>query len=642
MVGSILPEEVWNGVSFWGGMVMSSVLIAFYFIYKQTFEFARATVVTTVDTTTAPLSEVYFPAVTICNINQVRRSFLEELGVSKNWTISDMIFAEFYTGSDEDLKPEEREILKSIFSQKFYVEKEIIYNYVSVYGSVNQTALDNWEEYLDNYREFIEGGNHFGSFAVQEPNGTMILKASYDGKSKDGTSSDFNVYFGTDVGICSIIKPQLSFNSSLDSLPFWQKLFHYRDSISKGSEVGKANGLTVFLDAETFDYTYHLKAGEGFKVSVHHHLDQPIMSIKEIDISVGTESQVAVATTLTTTTDEAKNRFYPEERGCYFEGELYLQYLPKNFYRYEMSNCLFEAAYEEVLKRCNCTPSFHQTGIKEYPKICSGMSLKCMIKILRAIGKYNTVGMDPNNRAPCLAACEDQINLVTETSSTFPNSETFHRREEFCLSQKTICSKGYWHPIYDGNENLMEMSQSTLNKTYNDILKNLIFDYAKKNTALVNVYIKDPVVIRLKRDQKIPVIGFVANTGGLLGLCMGFSLVSAFEILYHLFIYIIYRCKTPKLIKWMSQRREINSVCETGNDELNGVAGSTPNVGGGSSSNRGERTFISEELGSIMLKNPSLMTEENSTIDESNQVVDSFKNDVCTTTNEKVIYSEIY
>lgn len=38
---------------------------------------------------------------------------------------------------------------------------------------------------------------------------------------------------------------------------------------------------------------------------------------------------------------------------------------------------------------------------------------------------------------------------------------------------------------------------------------------------------------RIKRDQKIPLIGFVANTGGLLGLCMGFSLVSAFEIVYH-------------------------------------------------------------------------------------------------------------
>lgn len=44
---------------------------------------------------------------------------------------------------------------------------------------------------------------------------------------------------------------------------------------------------------------------------------------------------------------------------------------------------------------------------------------------------------------------------------------------------------------------------------------------------------QDPVVTRIKRDQKIPIIGFVANTGGLLGLCMGFSLVSAFEIVYH-------------------------------------------------------------------------------------------------------------
>ena len=67
---------------------------------------------------------------------------------------------------------------------------------------------------------------------------------------------------------------------------------------------------------------------------MHHHLDQPIMSIKEIDISVGSESQVAVTTTLTTTTDEARDRFQPQERGCYFEGELSLEYLPKQFYRY--------------------------------------------------------------------------------------------------------------------------------------------------------------------------------------------------------------------------------------------------------------------------------------------------------------------
>ncbi len=55
---------------------------------------------------------------------------------------------------------------------------------------------------------------------------------------------------------------------------------------------------------------------------------------------------------------------------------------------------------------------------------------------------------------------------------------------------------------------------------------------------------QDPVVTRIKRDQKIPIIGFVANTGGLLGLCMGFSLVSAFEIVYHCLMTVYSRGST--------------------------------------------------------------------------------------------------
>ena len=38
---------------------------------------------------------------------------------------------------------------------------------------------------------------------------------------------------------------------------------------------------------------------------------------------------------------------------------------------------------------------------------------------------------------------------------------------------------------------------------------------------------------RIWRDQKTSIISFVAKTGGLLGLCMGFSLVSLFEIVYY-------------------------------------------------------------------------------------------------------------
>ena len=57
-------------------------------------------------------------------------------------------------------------------------------------------------------------------------------------------------------------------NHPLDHLPYWSKLFAEKENILPGSEVGKANGLTVLLDAETYDYTYHLRAGEGFKVLI--------------------------------------------------------------------------------------------------------------------------------------------------------------------------------------------------------------------------------------------------------------------------------------------------------------------------------------------------------------------------------------
>ena len=112
-------------------------------------------------------------------------------------------------------------------------------------------------------------------------------------KNRFGNVTDFNPYFGTDYGICSIIKPQLAFNSDLDEVPYWEKIFgKYNWNVTKGAEVGKANGLSMLLDAETFDYTFHLKAGEGFKIAVHHHLDQPIMSIQELDLSPGSVFQV--------------------------------------------------------------------------------------------------------------------------------------------------------------------------------------------------------------------------------------------------------------------------------------------------------------------------------------------------------------
>ena len=65
-------------------------------------------------------------------------------------------------------------------------------------------------------------------------------------------------------------------------------------------------------------------------------------------------------------------------------------------------------------------------------------------------------------------------------------------------------------------------------------LKADLYDYGKDNLAWINMYFSETFTRKLVRDQKITITSFIANIGGLMGLCMGFSLVSALEFLFFL------------------------------------------------------------------------------------------------------------
>lgn len=54
--------------------------------------------------------------------------------------------------------------------------------------------------------------------------------------------------------------------------------------------------------------------------------------------------------------------------------------------------------------------------------------------------------------------------------------------------------------------------------------------------ARVNIFIRDSYVQRFLTEEKITEISFVGNIGGLLGLFVGFSFISAVEFLYYLFV----------------------------------------------------------------------------------------------------------
>jgi len=112
-------------------------------------------------------------------------------------------------------------------------------------------------------------------------------------------------------------------------------------------------------------------------------------------------------------------RFSPEQRDCYSESEINLKYLPRDHgYRYEMSNCLFEATFEHILsvsfpkwikicnffsistfdgtfQQCQCFPGFHTTAgtsQDEYPyTICNGPKLSCVNELMNRMGQFDHV-----------------------------------------------------------------------------------------------------------------------------------------------------------------------------------------------------------------------------------------------------------
>lgn len=64
-------------------------------------------------------------------------------------------------------------------------------------------------------------------------------------------------------------------------------------------------------------------------------------------------------------------------------------------------------------------------------------------------------------------------------------------------------------------------------------LLSMFFRVRAKDMSIVHVYFNVDSVFPRLRKEMITTVDLIANAGGLLGLCMGFSALSLLEIIYH-------------------------------------------------------------------------------------------------------------
>ena len=67
---------------------------------------------------------------------QVRKSFFSELNINDNATVVDLLYQQFYTGSDKNSTPEEQEFMKNLFTSETYVKNEYRYYHITKKGDL--------------------------------------------------------------------------------------------------------------------------------------------------------------------------------------------------------------------------------------------------------------------------------------------------------------------------------------------------------------------------------------------------------------------------------------------------------------------------------------------------------------------------
>ena len=173
---------------------------------------------------------------------------------------------------------------------------------------------------------------------------------------------------------------------------------------------------------------------------------------------------------------------------------------------------------------------------------------------LKIMGK---VGIIPKPTSiKCLPTCKVQDNDNKLSFASYPQEDNFFYQERFChvachiwqvtcqdenrkyfldIKQPNLCQTlKNFNEYFDNITSCQNWPQNFLDDhgTPNKTLNNEMIEYGRKNLALVQVMMKSPYVTKIKRDVAMTFTTFVANSGGLLGLCLGFSFISGIEILF--------------------------------------------------------------------------------------------------------------
>ncbi|EDV94102.1 GH25068 [Drosophila grimshawi] len=248
---------------------------------------------------------------------------------------------------------------------------------------------------------------------------------------------------------------------------------------------GYPTGLSVLLDPMVADYYGTFFSGFGFRLLIHDAYNYPDENAETKMVTSTRESFVRINPESTYATRDIRQMDF-RWRNCMFGAERTLDGLR----RYSFINCMFMCRMQMTLRRCGCLPAY--LAHNGTAKICGILDLNCIIESKRFFSR-------------ALGNLDSPISIVRHTIS-FPCD---------CLP--------------DCQSNLYA-SESTIGR----LDKKVISNSNQTDSILVHVFYSDLMSTRYRMEIFQNWLSALASFGGLLGLILGFSIVTAFEFVYFL------------------------------------------------------------------------------------------------------------
>ncbi|KAM3963999.1 pickpocket protein 28 [Aphomia sociella] len=445
----------WFERFFWLAAFGSSLVCAAFFIFNVYAKWSMTPMIVSINPQNMALEELPFPAITICNVNQAKKSV-----------------AEYYMNSGHS------------------VDKKLLLSLCT-----SQNDADLFEEDLAESADW----DYTRSFLINvtQPCSEMLTLCEWDSHIRSCRDL-FNAQL-TDEGLCctfNVVHRHMMFRDpkSLNDLNLtfplpavdWTPEGGYPKKSPRNGfpwrpqGVGTHHGLSLILDANIEEYYCSSTRSTGFKILLHNPTETPKMANVGEIFGSGIEARVSIQPRIYDAHPTLRT-IDIQKRLCLFSNEKELI-----FYRtYTLKNCEMECEANTMINLCQCV--YYYMPKNKTTRVCGKADAKCYANMSHSVSAQTKECLE------CLPACTEIAYF--ERMSTAPL-----------------------------NKALVGHLAKTLRKSV---------DYFTENMLVIHFYFEDDTFTRLTKGEIFGLTEFLSNTGGLLGLCMGFSVMSAVELLYY-------------------------------------------------------------------------------------------------------------